>query len=122
MHALVHRPVATNRIKISQTGKFDLKVYLLRPYLGNVVISPHYYPPSISTNTAKNAAAPLQPHALLRSCICRTVTVVQAGQSSYAVEVPHCTSRDVVASHPLWGPNEVPGLAGAHVSTCCSSA
>lgn len=48
----------TNPSIIAQTGISDpnpfFQTLLGKPYLANVVISPHYYPPSVSGSTAQN--------------------------------------------------------------------
>ncbi|KAK9822481.1 hypothetical protein WJX81_000281 [Elliptochloris bilobata] len=47
---------STDRATIQSQGLSDpngfFTTLLTKPYLGNVVISPHYYPPSISQNSA----------------------------------------------------------------------
>ena len=53
----------TERPKIAATGMSDPNPFFLqllaKPYLYNVVISPHYYPPSISHSTADYTGAAL---------------------------------------------------------------
>lgn len=53
----------TDRAKISATGMSDPNPFFLqlitKPYVYNVVISPHYYPPSISHASADYTGAAL---------------------------------------------------------------
>ena len=53
----------TERSKIAATGMSDPNPFFLqlitKPYVYNVVISPHYYPPSISQSTAGYTGAAL---------------------------------------------------------------
>lgn len=57
----------TDKTLIAQTGMSDPNPFfvslLQKPYLNNVVISPHYYPPSIS-----HAIDQLRAHFFLLSC------------------------------------------------------
>ena len=51
--------VALRRTIISQYGLYDPNPFFeslsTKPYLNNVVISPHYYPPSVSQQNVKCA-------------------------------------------------------------------
>ena len=53
----------TDRQKISNTGMSDPNPFFIqlitKPYVYNVVISPHYYPPSISHATDRYTGAAL---------------------------------------------------------------
>jgi len=65
--------VRPRRTVIQANGISDPNAFftalVAKPYVGNVVISPHYYPPSISQNSAGCARAPAAPAApAARSC------------------------------------------------------
>ena len=76
----------TNKSIIAANGLSDpnpfFQTLLTKPYLDNVVVSPHYYPPSISTATAGEPGGSVLPSGLKNMLLHLTQLIAWRNSSS----------------------------------------